>query len=165
MQENFEDVLPANVKQFGDCKENFLNLTGLFFNPKRKKLPAFATNLAARLASAGFPTVSVYEKDKNGPFFSQINALLVLGGDGTVLRVAAFAADKGIPLIGVNCGTLGYLSEYESDTESIDRLIAALKRNDFVYDDRSLITVTVRGKTYAALNDIVVQRTSFSNHK
>ena len=115
MQENFEDVLPANVKQFGDCKENFLNLTGLFFNPKRKKLPAFATNLAARLASAGFPTVSVYEKDKNGPFFSQINALLVLGGDGTVLDASGYAIKYDIPLLCVNLGKVGYLSEIEPD--------------------------------------------------
>lgn len=163
MQEKFEGVLPAEPKFLGATNNDDFNLMGLFFNPKRKKLPMFATNLAARLAEAGFPTVTLYEKDKDGPFFSRINSLLVLGGDGTVLRVAAYAANKGIPLIGVNCGTLGYLSEYESDTESIDRLISALKRNDFVCDDRTLISVTVRGETYTALNDIVVQRTSFRN--
>ena len=52
--------------------------------------------------------------------------VIVLGGDGTILRAARNAAASGIPLIGVNLGTMGYLAEVDSDDleEALDRLIS-----------------------------------------
>lgn len=52
--------------------------------------------------------------------------VIVLGGDGTLLRAARSAAVSGIPLIGVNLGTLGYLAEVDSDNleEALDQLMS-----------------------------------------
>ena len=42
-----------------------------------------------------------------------VECILVLGGDGTMLQAAGSAAQKQIPMIGINLGTLGYLAEIE----------------------------------------------------
>lgn len=63
--------------------------------------------------------------------------VIVLGGDGTLLRAARTAADAKVPLIGVNLGTLGYLAEVDSDTleEALERLI----RDDFTREKRMML--------------------------
>lgn len=90
--------------------------------------------------------------------------VIVLGGDGTMLRAARNAADAGIPLIGVNLGTLGYLAEVGSDEleEALDRLMA----DRFTRERRMMLFGTVAGdgreaKETAgdtALNDIAITR-------
>ena len=44
-----------------------------------------------------------------------VDALVVLGGDGAILHAAAQAAEKNIKIIGINYGTLGFLTEYEKE--------------------------------------------------
>lgn len=55
----------------------------------------------------------------------ETECVIVLGGDGTILRAARNAAVSGIPLIGVNLGTMGYLAEVDSDDleEALDQLM------------------------------------------
>lgn len=84
------------------------------------------------------------------------DALVVFGGDGTILFVNEFANKNGIPLIGVNAGKLGFLTEFEKfETEFA---IKSLKDNVLVKDFRTTIDVEICGKTYNALNDVVIQR-------
>lgn len=67
-----------------------------------------------------------------------VECVIVLGGDGTLLRAARNAADSGVPLIGVNLGTLGYLAEVDSDylEEALDQLM----RNDFTREKRMMLS-------------------------
>lgn len=67
-----------------------------------------------------------------------VECVIVLGGDGTLLRAARNAADAGVPLIGVNLGTLGYLAEVNSDylEEALDQLI----RDDFTREKRMMLS-------------------------
>ena len=89
----------------------------------------------------------------------QIDCALVLGGDGTLLRAARNLMDSGIPLLGINLGTLGYLAEVESAgaEEAIERLI----RDGFVREERMMLSGEVfaaREEMQYALNDIVISR-------
>lgn len=67
-----------------------------------------------------------------------VDCVIVLGGDGTLLRTARTAADAKIPLIGVNLGTLGYLAEVNSAylEEALDQLI----RDDFTREKRMMLS-------------------------
>lgn len=67
-----------------------------------------------------------------------VECVIVLGGDGTLLRAARNAADAGIPLIGVNLGTLGYLAEVDSDylEDALDQLI----KNNFTREKRMMLS-------------------------
>ena len=88
--------------------------------------------------------------------------VLVLGGDGTMLRAAKAILDTGIPLLGINLGTLGYLAEVPK--EEIDQALDNLAHGNYYIENRMLLhgTVIKNGKVIAkghALNDIVVSRT------
>lgn len=84
--------------------------------------------------------------------------VIVLGGDGTLLRAARTAADAGVPLIGVNLGTLGYLAEVNSD--NLEEALEQLMRDDFKREKRMMLSGRVmRGKEKNyALNDIAITR-------
>lgn len=90
----------------------------------------------------------------------KVDLLLVFGGDGTILRVAREIAGSHTPILGVNIGSLGFLTAVSSDG-----LAPALKRvwkGEFNYESRALISVQGRcnGRMVQqdALNDIVISR-------
>lgn len=88
------------------------------------------------------------------------DAGIVLGGDGTILRIAKQAAAASLPILGVNFGHIGFMTEIECDElATLQKLIA----DDYVLDSRMMLHVCVLrdGKTVYetdALNDIVVSK-------
>jgi len=89
------------------------------------------------------------------------DVLLVLGGDGTMLNAARLAGERSIPILGVNMGGLGFLTEVRLDNlyPSLDRVFA----NDFILDERLMLKTHVHrhGETVArgvVLNDVVVSK-------
>lgn len=89
------------------------------------------------------------------------DCIIVLGGDGTLVRAARDLAVMGIPLIGVNLGTLGYLCELERSTvlDAIDRLFEGRYEveNRMLIEGRIAVGENVEKATHA-LNDIVIHR-------
>lgn len=90
-----------------------------------------------------------------------VECIIVLGGDGTLLQAARDVVDLGIPLLGINLGTLGYLAEIEKNKifPALDKLMA----DDYTMEKRMMLQGTVyhKGKRIAAdlaLNDIVISR-------
>lgn len=83
--------------------------------------------------------------------------IMVLGGDGTLIRLATKAMKYQIPLIGVNLGTLGYLCELEEDGvfDAIDQL---MEGNYFIENRIMLEGFNDAGKASLGLNDIVIHR-------
>ena len=98
------------------------------------------------------------------PTITRATRLLVtLGGDGTLLNGAHLAAPHGIPVLGVNLGRLGFLTELEA--EGLARGLRRFLAGDFRVDERSLLQVTVeRGRRSTrpalGLNEAVVVRTA-----
>lgn len=100
------------------------------------------------------------------PELSQdIECILVIGGDGTMLQAARVVAGKKIPMIGINKGTLGFLTEIEvSELESaLDQILA----DDYEIAERMML----KGEIYhngvlvnesLALNDLVITRSGIS---
>lgn len=85
-------------------------------------------------------------------------AILSLGGDGTMMRAAHYAVLHNIPLIGVNLGRIGYLTELDrKDIALISRLIS----EDFEYDERMALDVSCSGgESFFAFNDAVIRAAS-----
>lgn len=101
----------------------------------------------------------------------EAECVIVLGGDGTVLRAARCAADKKVPLIGVNLGTLGYLAEINSG--DLEEALTQLMKDDFIREKRMMLSGAVipsddhrgavrntagSGLSSFALNDIAITR-------
>lgn len=91
----------------------------------------------------------------------EVDAILVLGGDGTLLRAARELADRKIPFLGINLGHLGYLAEIER--QNIQTALEKLMEDDYTVEERMMLTGSVYadGKQIGrdvALNDIVINR-------
>ena len=86
--------------------------------------------------------------------------LVVIGGDGTVLRVARETAGSNTPLLGVNAGRLGFLTS--ASIENISESLETLWANNYILDPLPLIEASglSKGKSYKAmaLNDILISR-------
>lgn len=89
--------------------------------------------------------------------YPQMDMFLVLGGDGTLLSVSKTASCLKIPVIGVNLGRLGFLSEIEKENlkADIDKLLA----KDFDIQERMMVSAKLHDNDdICALNDIIVAR-------
>jgi NAD+ kinase len=79
---------------------------------------------------------------------------IVLGGDGTMLRALARFLGTGVPVLGVNFGRVGFLTAIHAD--ELETGIRRVFAGDYRTIDLSTVDVTVGGKRYAAVNDVVV---------
>ena len=91
----------------------------------------------------------------------QVDCIIVLGGDGTLLQAAVDLAELDIPFLGINMGTLGFLTEVNKD--GIKSALEKLIREEFTIEKRMMLlgrsyeAETVKDET-RALNDIVITR-------
>lgn len=92
---------------------------------------------------------------------NQADLLIVLGGDGTMLSGARLVEQRGIPILGVNMGGLGFLTEINFD--DLPRALEKIFIGEFQLDARLMLRVHIRRAkqiigTYSALNDVVVSK-------
>lgn len=104
--------------------------------------------------------ISLEEETETSPAFC-----IVIGGDGTLLTAAKLYAELDVPLLGVNAGHLGFLTEVE--VTRIREALASLLRKEYRLDSRSMLEVSIRRKGaelahYLGLNDVVVTRGTFA---
>lgn len=139
-----------------------------------------AISVAEKLASLGCDIYTlVYNKDKilrqkshiwfnfvgADEAYSLVDAVLVLGGDGTILESARRAAPHDTPVMGLNLGRLGYMAELELG--EIDELVK-LSTGDYKLETRSMINIELINsdgevkKNEYALNDAVLSNGSIS---
>ncbi len=143
-------------------------------NPYRDKNFQTVRNALQILKNAGIPTrlCLPFEVDRSYDLprdlrFSRLdrelgNAEMVIcfGGDGTILHMAKAATRRGVPILGVNIGTMGFMAELES-TE-LDKL-AQLAKGNYTLESRMMLDVTVQRDRDIlfhdiGLNDVVVTK-------
>jgi NAD+ kinase len=90
----------------------------------------------------------------------EVDLLLVFGGDGTILRVARQVAGSRTPLLGINIGSLGFLTAVSS--QQLPDALEKVWKGEFRFESRALLEVTARCNErliqHSAFNDIVVSR-------
>ena len=93
-----------------------------------------------------------------------IDALISLGGDGTLLDTVCLVRDKQIPVLGINYGRLGFLASLGK--ENIEKAVLALQERTYVLDRRKLLhldaSVPLFGEEPFALNEVVIHKREFS---
>ena len=134
---------------------------------------AFATQIANELQGRG---LSVLFDDEtaalvDGTFATQPKSelgrhsdlLITFGGDGTLLSVARHAPEH-VPILGVNMGTLGFLTEIR--VEELPNVLARVLDGDYEVEPRVTFTVSVSGpdrdasKRYRVLNDVAINKSA-----
>jgi len=133
---------------------NLLKRVILSPNPYRDKNFATLREAMAVLKGAGIDTrvCLPFEVDRNYELprdirFSRLDRelpgadmLICFGGDGTLLHTAKTATRQGIPVLGVNIGTMGFMAELESGELS---QLARIATDDYTIDNRMMLDVTV----------------------
>jgi NAD+ kinase len=104
----------------------------------------------------------------DGDLAARSDVVVSLGGDGTMLRAVALVAEHDVPVIGVNFGQLGYLTDVEPDglRVALERFLAG----DYSIEERMLLDVRVESPSGSvteehsfALNEAVLEKTSSGN--
>ncbi len=87
--------------------------------------------------------------------------MIAMGGDGTILRAANYVADKGVPLLGINFGRIGFLSEINVD--SFSAALDAISQDKFIVDKCMMLACSINdGEPMLCLNEAVLYRKDFS---
>ncbi len=81
---------------------------------------------------------------------------LSMGGDGTFLRTAHLVAAHGTPVLGINLGSLGFLTQ--TGTASIVHALDQIRHDQFAVEPRLRLQAIVRDRAASALNDVVISR-------
>ena len=93
------------------------------------------------------------------------DAVISVGGDGTFLRTATRVGSKGIPMVGINTGRLGFLADITSDR--ITDAVTRIHNGDFTLEERNLLQINMKGlpegHTPYALNDIAILKHDISS--
>lgn len=143
-------------------------------NPYRDRNFRYAREAAEILNQAGVETKICLSFDVDPSFelpkdliFSNLteelqsaDALICFGGDGTILHASKAASEAGVPILGVNIGTVGFMAELESSELS---LLSKLAADEYQLDKRMMLSVKVlrEGKeiySEYALNDAVITK-------
>ena len=141
------------VKSFGGDEINLSNV-GIFYNIDNQKAQYTALNIEKILKQKEINCQILTTKEYN----PEVTFAIVLGGDGTILKTARFFSQYNVPILGINLGRLGFLSQAKST--QINEAIDTLLRGTFKVEDRIMLSA-LDGKMNA-LNDIVIKGDGFS---
>lgn len=106
--------------------------------------------------------VTIYKDSEGLDLDSTYNldVIIVLGGDGTILRTARAVSQYGVPIFGINMGNLGFLTAIE--ILEFEDAIKKLSSHDYMIEDRMMLQCNVNNEKYISLNDIVISRGTLS---
>ncbi|MBR5597904.1 MAG: NAD(+)/NADH kinase [Lachnospiraceae bacterium] len=131
---------------------------GIVINETKDPGMEITNRISSYLSSHGASCVALKDSKE---LKEEVECMLVLGGDGTMLQAAGGIAGKEISLIGVNLGTLGYLAEME--TENLEEALDRLLQDEYEVEERIMLQGSIQGKNAVrelspALNDITITR-------
>lgn len=91
---------------------------------------------------------------------SGCEAILSVGGDGTLLRANSLSMQLDLPLLGVNIGRVGFLAELEMD--QLKKAFEKLAGDEYTIQERMMLKLSLGDQTAYALNDVVVSRGGYA---
>ena len=143
---------------------------GVFPNLPKEKVRALLPKLVEFCRAEEIPVVFPreiaesfgvpgYDQEDPGSL-AQLSMALTLGGDGTILRAARYVTQLNIPLLGVNMGNLGFLTEVAAP--DLYPALLKIKRGEYILEKRNMLQLTVwQGEKMTckahALNDMVLE--------
>lgn len=138
---------------------------GIIYHPLNNAAHKKALELEAFIKKHGLNVCacSAWKTDKLKEVAPSVDLLITTGGDGTILRVAQASIGTKIPIVSVNLGKVGFMTEIPAG--SALELLPRILQGDCRIDERSVLEVSVstdednnHAESYHALNDVVVSR-------
>ena len=148
-----------------------MKAVGIVPHPRRPSASALASDLAELLEGRGIAVrIPAADADAvglerhgvgNGEFAPGLDFAVSLGGDGTMLRTVDLAYREQVPVLGVNLGQLGFLTDVDPGdaVTAVDRVLAG----DYAIEERMVLRVSVESQgpaagTWAALNECLIEK-------
>jgi NAD+ kinase len=148
-------------------KKEPLEYVGLLYHPMIAESQDLASEMLEYLEGQGISAWigSGWDESAVAGQAAHLDLLITLGGDGSMLRAARMASQRGIPILGVNLGRLGFLAEVQPEEwrERLQRVLAG----DYWVEERMMVHAECWRKdetlgSYEALNDVVISRGSLA---
>ena len=142
-----------------------LQKIGLVYHPLNERALVQAQKLADQLAGAKItPWIcSAWEPSGLKSKLGGTDLIITCGGDGTILRVAQATAETGVPILGVNLGRLGFMTELT--TAEIDKKLDKILAGAGWIEERAMLRANIKlanddgpTQSFHALNDVVIAR-------
>ena len=134
---------------------------GLVVNQTKDTNLKYTKLLIEKINNSGM-NVEILKDEKMA---KKLDLIISIGGDGTLLKTSKIASKYNKPIVGVNLGKLGFLTQIDKD--NIEYYIKKIANNDYILQKRMMLEINIirNGKkvwTKEALNDVVISRKSIS---
>ena len=131
-------------------------ITGIIYNHLKPNAKQYCNKISAWLKSKNIKVKSISYKLNKNP---KVDFIISLGGDGTILRTSRLVAKYSIPIMGVNLGTLGFLTD--TDIKNVFKALENILSNGIDYEERMMLDIEIVTKKRkiktTALNDCVIR--------
>ena len=146
--------------------DNFLIIVNDLKDTGFKISGGLADYIKSKGKTASVTRVGSYDEECEitNDMIEAVDMVIVMGGDGTMLRVSHLLEDYDVPMIGVNLGTVGFLTEVT--THDMNRMVDRMIAGDYKIEDRMMLRGTVKrgdeiiAEDLNAINDAVLARES-----
>jgi len=130
---------------------------GILYHPLLEKARDLADKLEEFLSSRGVSSwrCSTWDEDKAKSQVAGAELILSIGGDGTILRAVRIVTPLAVPILGINLGKLGFITELNGN-EVLSNLPDLLKGEGWI-EERAMLEAQVGDKDFHALNDVVLR--------
>ena len=138
-------------------------LVALYVDIARESARTLAREIAASFGRNGYDIAAWKGQDDAldcstaGANPEEASLFITVGGDGTLLRAARVATQFDVPLLGINTGRLGFLTELDAGDPRIAYLPESIE-SGLVIEERTALQAEYDGRTFFALNDVVVRK-------
>ena len=135
---------------------------GILYHPGLQKARDLTNKLEEKLSAQGVSSwqCSAWEEDKAKSQVAGSDLIFSIGGDGTILHAARIITPLSVPILGINLGRLGFITEMDG-SEALPKLPDLLKGNGWI-EERGMLQAQLEDKGFYALNDVVVRSTAVS---
>ena len=123
-------------------------------------LIAVLAKTSAQIFSEAGSNLQLATEKNHDDFQNIIDLLIVFGGDGTLLGAARKFIASEIPLLGINLGTLGFLTDI--NIENFESVIHDILKGEFVVEERSLVEAHFANQEVFGLNEILIHSGSYA---
>lgn len=151
------DMQSQPVDVHPECEQQpIFQRIGILHHPKKPESLSLANEIDLFLRQRGVPTIwrqSAWDEEAILPYMPNVDLLITLGGDGTLLRAARMGAPYEVPMLGVKMGRLGFLAELNPDNwrEPLSRILA----NNYWVEERLMLHAEVERVDGAGVRRVV----------
>ena len=130
---------------------------GILYHPLLEKARDLADKLEEFLSSQGVSSwrCSTWDEDEAKSQVAGAELILSIGGDGTILRAVRIVTPLAVPILGINLGKLGFITELNGN-EVLSNLPDLLEGEGWI-EERAMLEAQVGDKDFHALNDVVLR--------